>query len=87
MAAAARVDLAGQPAHGWYGEQRITVRDALIAYTRRAAEAAGMSGGVLRPGASADIVAWRPDPLAVEPRDLLSVRCVATLVAGEIVHS
>jgi predicted amidohydrolase YtcJ len=87
MAAVARMDLDGQPDGGWCAEQRIPLRDALVAYTRRAAEAAGSRGGVLRPGAAADIVAWRPDPFAVEPRDLLSVRCVATLVAGEIVHS
>lgn len=87
MAAAVRVDLQGQPPGGWHSHQTITVRDALVAYTRRAAEAAGTLGGVLRPGVPADIVAWRPDPLAVDPREMLSVRCIATLVAGEIVHS
>jgi predicted amidohydrolase YtcJ len=86
MAATARTDLDGHPAAGWFPEECIAVRDALLAYTRHAAEAGGVKGGVLRAGAPADIAAWQPDPLSVSPRDLLSTRCIATVIGGEVVH-
>jgi predicted amidohydrolase YtcJ len=86
MAATARMDLDGNPAKGWFPEERIPMRDALLAYTRHAAEAGGVKGGVLRAGAPADIAAWQPDPLSVSPRDLLSTRCIATVIGGEVVH-
>jgi predicted amidohydrolase YtcJ len=86
MAATARTDLDGNPAAGWFPEERIPMRDALLAYTRHAVEATGVRGGVLRPGAPADIVAWQPDPFSVDARDLLSMRCVATVIGGEVVH-
>jgi len=89
FAAVQRQDLEGEPAGGWYPEQRLDRRAALSGYTAGPAIAAGTTGetGVLAPGAFGDLVAWDRDPLTCAPRELLEMRAVATVVAGDIVHS
>jgi predicted amidohydrolase YtcJ len=86
-AAVARKDTRHEPDHGWYGEQCISTREVLAGYTTGAARAAGAVGqqGVLQPGSFADCAVWQQDPLACEPRELLELRTVATVVAGEVV--
>lgn len=87
-AAVARQDLTGEPRAGWVAEQRIDAAAALRGYTIGPARAAGLTAphGSLAPGAPADWVAWARDPLTCEPRALLELRCVATMVGGELVH-
>lgn len=87
FAAICRQDKDGLPESGWYPEQRIDAFDSLRAYTAGPAAAAGEHAreGRLVPGARADIVAWDRDPLRVPPRELLEMRCIATLVAGTLV--
>jgi predicted amidohydrolase YtcJ len=89
FAAVARQDTTSMPASGWYADERITPAEAMHAFTAGPALAAGTHGtqGVLREGAWADIVAWDADPLDVNSEELLTMRCVATMVAGELVHS
>jgi predicted amidohydrolase YtcJ len=84
-AATTRMDLDGQPSGGWFAHERITVREAILGYTRGPASAAGGHGGVLRPGALADFVAWQPDPFTAQGAELLALRCIATIVGGDIV--
>jgi predicted amidohydrolase YtcJ len=86
-AAVARKDTRHQPDNGWYGEQCISTREVLAGYTTGAAAAAGAVGqqGVLQPGSFADCAVWQHDPLACEPRELLELRTIATLVGGEVV--
>ena len=86
-AAVARTDLEGAPRGGWYPEQALGTRAALVACTRGPAIAAGWGGrlGVLAPGAFADIVAWDADPLTVPAPSLLDLRCIATVVGGALV--
>jgi len=88
-AAMQRQDLDGEPAGGWYPEQRLDAAQALHGFTTGPAAAAGAVGrlGVLAPGALADLVAWDRDPLGCAPGELLHLRAVATLVGGELVHS
>ncbi len=70
----------------WHAAEALTAAEALAAYARGGAAAAGESDrGVLRPGAAADVTVLSPDPLGVAPADLGSVRAVLTIVAGEIV--
>lgn len=76
-AAVTRMDLNGQPDGGWYSEQSLTIEEALNAYT---------GGASLRPGALADFVAWKQDPLVVAPATLLSLEAGATIVGGQIVY-
>jgi predicted amidohydrolase YtcJ len=68
-------------------EQRVSVEEALAAYTRSAALALGdPHRGVLRVGAIADLVVWDADPLSVDIRDLAAVPVRTTMVGGVIVH-
>ena len=85
-AAVARTDLAGDPPDGWVPEQRLTAAEALAAYSLGAAAAAGdPRQGRLEPGAFGDVVAWDRDPTAIPPGELLEMRCVMTIVGGDVV--
>ena len=86
-AAVTRTDLAHEPAGGWHPEQCITAREALAGYTTGPAYVAGVPAikTGLVPGALADFVAWKQDPLSIEPAGLLALEPSATVVAGKIV--
>jgi hypothetical protein len=73
---------------GWLPEQRITVEEALVAYTAGAARAelAERDKGTLAPGKLADFVLLSADPLAIDPVGLDQVRAVWTVVGGRLVH-
>ncbi|MGQ0813124.1 MAG: amidohydrolase [Gemmatimonadota bacterium] len=87
FAAVARTDLSGEPRGGWQAAQRLTTREALVAYTLGPAHAAGVdpSEAGLAAGALADFVAWKQDALAIEPAELLALAPAATVIGGEIV--
>ncbi|MFO7565765.1 MAG: amidohydrolase [Enhygromyxa sp.] len=85
-AAVTRQDLAGQPAGGWLPDQRLSMAEAIAAFTSGAAFAAGREAhlGRLAPGFRADITCLERDPLTVDPRELPGLRIRATLVDGEL---
>ena len=87
FAAVARQDLDGLPEGGWFPEERLDVGSALEGYTRGPAIAGGVGQrrGFLGPGADADFVAWDVDPYTVPAAELLRMRCLATVIAGEVV--
>lgn len=87
-AATARLGWDGAPAGGWFPEHRLDAAAALHAYTDGPARAAGEGGrrGRLLPGCDADLAAWEVDPLAASPEALRGMRCLLTLVGGEVVH-
>lgn len=62
--------------------ERVGVGDALAMVTRDAAHAAGMRGGVLRPGAPGDLVVLSRDPRVVPPEELSRIEVLATVIAG-----
>lgn len=70
-------------------EERLTVEQALRAYTRTAAEAMGTAAttGTLAEGKLADLVVLADDPLEVDPRAIHGIDVVATLAGGEFTHS
>lgn len=74
---------------GWYPEQRITVDEALHAYTTGPAYAAGIEDrlGMLAPGYLADLLVLDEDPFECNPDDLLNIHPLATMVGGEWVYS
>ncbi|RPI28735.1 MAG: amidohydrolase [Chloroflexota bacterium] len=69
---------------GWYPEQRLSVAEALKAYTVGAAYAAGMEDrlGQLAPGFLADLLILDVDPFTCPPEQLLEIKPLATMVAG-----
>ncbi len=74
---------------GWIPEQRLTVEEALLAFTSGAAYAAGQEGklGRLAPGSFADLLVLDRDPFKCEQEALREIRPLATMVAGEWVFS
>ncbi|HEX6041954.1 amidohydrolase [Longimicrobium sp.] len=88
FAAVRRVGWSGEPREGWWMENAIPAGQALRAYTEGPAHAAGLSHrqGRLLPGYDADLVAWDVDPLDCEVDALREMRCVMTMVDGEVVQ-
>lgn len=67
------------------GGQGVPRRAALTAHTLGGRFAAGQDDvGPLRPGARADFAVWGEDPLTVQDPRVLP--CLATVVAGQVVH-
>ena len=84
-AAVTRRDPSGAPAGGWYPAERMTLDEALAAFTVAPAYAgfAEADRGRLRAGMAADVTIY-DRPLVAGPA-LLETRARATIVAGEIV--
>jgi predicted amidohydrolase YtcJ len=74
---------------GWYPEQRLTVAEAVYAYTAGAAYASGEEAikGTLSPGKLADLVVLSQDIFAVDPMAILEAEVVATMFDGEFVYT
>jgi predicted amidohydrolase YtcJ len=88
-AAVNRRTLDGKNPHGWFGEQKIGVTDALEAYTLTSAFAAFEEAdrGSLQPGKLADLVVVSRDILAGKERDhLAETEVLMTVVGGKIVY-
>ncbi len=73
---------------GWVPEQRITVEEALRAYTASAAYASFEEAlkGTLEPGKLADLVVIDRDLRTVPPATLRDARVVMTVVGGRVVY-
>jgi predicted amidohydrolase YtcJ len=87
-AAVTRRTLDGEPAGGWFPEERIDVETALRAYTVNNAWAAGEEAtkGRIAEGLLADIAVLDRSPFDVAPDELKDLRVLLTLVGGRIVH-
>lgn len=74
---------------GWYPEQRLTVAEAVYAYTAGAAYASGEEAikGTLSPGKLADLVVLSQDIFAVDPMAILETEVVGTMFDGEFVYT
>lgn len=82
--AVCRQDERGQPRDGWFPDQRLSVRQALDAFTRGPAQSLGSDErhGTLRPGAPADVTVWLDDPFECEGEALLQARILGVVVGG-----
>jgi predicted amidohydrolase YtcJ len=84
-AAVTRQDPAGNPAGGWYPDQKLTLDEAIAAFTSAPAYAgfAEATRGRIAPGMAADLTVF-DRPLVAGP-ELLATKIRATIVAGEVV--
>ncbi len=87
-AAVTRRTLDGRNPGGWFPEQKITVEEALRAYTSGVAYAGFMEEqvGILRPGMLADIVLLDRDLFREPPQNLDQAHVTATIVGGRVVY-
>jgi hypothetical protein len=75
-------------AEGWYPEQRLTLAEALSAYTLGAAYAANAEHrlGMLARNYLADLIVLKQDIFSVDPDELLNMSADATMINGEWVY-
>jgi len=86
-----RQDKQLQPPGGWYPEQRLTIEEAIRAYTSWAAYAAFRADqtGIIAKGRWADLTVMDIDPFALAataPEKILAGRILATIVSGKVVY-
>ena len=88
-AAVTRQDRAGMPPGGWYPGQRLTLAEALAAFSAGAAFAAGQERelGKLAPGYQADLTIFEQDLFALPPEALATAPIAATVIAGETAYA
>jgi len=88
-AAITRQDIQGNPAGGWYPEQRLTLDEALRGYTREGAyaEFEEKEKGALQSGKLADLIVIDKDITQLEsrPKEILSIRVLKTFIGGKLV--
>jgi predicted amidohydrolase YtcJ len=72
----------------WYPGQRVSVQEAVYAYTLGAAYAGGMEDrvGSLAPGKLADLVVLDRDIFGCDPSEIAHTRVLATMINGRFVH-
>jgi len=86
-AAVTRQTLKGTPAEGWFPEQRISVEDAIRAYTINNAYAALEDNirGSIKPGKLADFTVFDRNLTAIPAREILSAEVDYTIIDGKVV--
>jgi hypothetical protein len=85
-----RQTLTGEPKAGWFPDQRLTIEEAIEAYTKAPAWASfeEQIKGTVAPGKLADIAVFDTDLVAVgksDPARLLKARVLYTLAGGRVV--
>jgi predicted amidohydrolase YtcJ len=87
-AAVTRQTIKGQPAGGWFPEQRISIQDAIRAYTYNTAYAnfEEKIKGSIEPGKLADLAVLSNNLLRVDAREILTTEVLYTIVNGKIVY-
>ncbi|HTM31719.1 MAG TPA: amidohydrolase [Vicinamibacterales bacterium] len=88
-AAVTRRTLDDRHPDGWVPEQKISVQDALVAYTMGGAFASfdEKDKGQIKPGMLADLVLIDKDLRAMPPADIRTARVVRTIVGGKSVYT
>jgi predicted amidohydrolase YtcJ len=78
----------GEPHGGWIPSERLTMLEALTAYTGGSAyaEFAEKDKGVLRPGMLADLAIFARDLLSIPAHEVLSVEVRATIIGGRVAY-
>lgn len=86
-AAITRQDPPGNPAGGWYPEQKLTLDEALRGYTLEGAyaEFEEKDKGSIEAGKLADLTVISADITKIPAKDVLSIRVLKTFVGGKVV--
>jgi len=79
----------GTPAGGWYPEERLTIEEAVRAYTIGPAIAAGELHlkGTIEEGKVGDLIVLDRDIFRIPPQEILGTRVEMTIIGGEVVHA
>ncbi len=87
-AAVTRATLDGKNPQGWFPEQKLTVKEAVEAYTMGSAyaEFQEKEKGSITAGKLADMVLLSDDVLQIEPAKIRDVRVLKTWVGGKLTH-
>ena len=90
-AAVSRQTLSGEPPEGWFPEQRLTIEEAMEAYTKNPAWASFEEHlkGTISVGKLADIAVFDTDLIDAgreDPARLLDAEVLYTIVGGEVVY-
>lgn len=86
-AATTRATLDGRNPNGWVPEQKLTIAEAVTAYTAGSAYAEFQEGekGTLARGKLADLVILSDDIFSIPPAKIKEVKVVTTIVGGRVV--
>jgi predicted amidohydrolase YtcJ len=78
----------GNPPGGWLPKERVSLDDAIEAYTLGAAFAGHRekTEGSLEPGKSADLIVLAQDLFKIEPTEIAKTAVLLTMVAGKVVY-
>jgi predicted amidohydrolase YtcJ len=87
-AAVTRQTLTGQPAGGWFPDERMSIEDAIRAYTLNTAYAnfEEKSKGSIEVGKLGDLTVLSKNLLKVAPKELLTTDVLFTIVEGKVVY-
>lgn len=87
-AAVTRQTITGQPAAGWFPNERISIEEAIRAYTYNSAYAnfEEKIKGSIEPGKLADLTVLSKNLLKVAPKEFLNTEVLYTIVAGKVVY-
>jgi predicted amidohydrolase YtcJ len=86
-AAVTRATLDGKNPNGWFPEQKLSVAEAVEAYTMGSAyaEFQEKEKGSITPGKLADMVLLSDDILWIDPTKIRDVKVLKTIVGGKVV--
>src|SRR5262249_40407566 len=86
-AAVTRATLDGKNPQGWFPEQKLTVAEAVEAYTMGSAyaEFQEIDKGSIAPGKLADMVILGDDIFKIDPAKIRDVKILKTIVGGKVV--
>jgi predicted amidohydrolase YtcJ len=87
-AATTRATLDGKNPGGWFPEQKLTIQEAVAAYTMGSAYAEFQDSekGSITAGKLADLVILSDDVLSIPPEKIRDVKVLKTIVGGKIVY-
>lgn len=88
-AAVTRQTITGKPAEGWFPNERITIAEAIKAYTYNTAYAnfEETTKGSIEVGKLADLTVLSKNLLKIAPKEFLNTDVIYTIVGGSIVYS